>query len=204
MTQEILRWVTQDVFGSMSYGAIFALMAVESSAFPFPSEVVMVPAGMLVAQGKLDPFLALAAGTAGSLVGAWFNFYVLGRWLGLPFLRKYGKWVFFSEKDYAKSEALFLKNAHWYTFAGRLMPVVRQVISIPAGVFGMRALPFALLTSAGAGIWCAVLLALGYFFGERMVAVVAAFMTEFFAVLVLAGAGWAAWKFRAKIFRARK
>jgi len=172
MTQAVFDAVSAAV-GGLNYWTIFLLMAVESSAFPFPSEIVMLPAGYLVAQGRLDFWLATLAGASGSLVGAWFNYYVLGRWLGRPFLEKYGRWMFVPPEKLALAERYFRAGAVWYTFAGRLIPVVRQLISVPAGIFRMAPLPFSLLTLAGATLWCAVLVGAGWAFGERTVALFA-------------------------------
>lgn len=169
------------VFGGTGYGAVFFLMALESSVFPVPSEAVMIPAGYLAALGKLDPLLAIAAGGLGSVLGALANYYVLGRWLGKPFLEKYGKWVLVTPEKYARGEKLFLKGANFFTFVGRFIPVVRHVISIPAGIFRMPLAPFLLLTWIGSTLWCAVLVAAGWFFGEKMVA----FFTEFSSMTLL-------------------
>jgi membrane protein DedA with SNARE-associated domain len=89
---------------------------------------------------------------------------VLGRWLGKPFLEKYGKYILITPRKYKKTEDLFLKNSHIYTFIGRFIPVIRHLISIPAGIFLMRMKPFILLTFIGATLWCGILVALGYFF----------------------------------------
>ncbi|MBS9784063.1 DedA family protein [Candidatus Gracilibacteria bacterium] len=168
---EIIEQIRQ-FFGDLSYLDIFILMTIESSVFPFPSEVVMIPAGVSAAQGSINPFLAVLIGGLGSVLGAVLNYYILGRWLGRPFLQKYGKYVFVPEKTYKKSEALFQKNAVLYTFLARFIPAVRQVISIPAGIFQMKILPFIGATFVGASIWCGFLLGLGYFFGQSVMDIV--------------------------------
>ncbi|MFA6080174.1 MAG: DedA family protein [Candidatus Gracilibacteria bacterium] len=155
---------------SLGYFGIFILMAMESSIIPVPSELVMIPVGIAAAMnGGINPFLATFVGGLGSVVGALINYWVLGRWLGKPFLEKYGKYILITPRKYKKTEDLFLKNSHIYTFIGRFIPVIRHLISIPAGIFLMRMKPFILLTFIGATLWCGILVALGYFFGEDMI-----------------------------------
>ncbi len=152
----------------LGYGEIFFLMALESSLFPVPSELVMIPAGYLAAQGQLNPWLATLAGGLGSLFGASAN-YLLGRYVGRAFLLRYGKWFLINEAKYHEAEALFIRNANAATFVGRFIPVIRHLISLPAGTFGMALLPFALLTTLGATLWCGVLVLLGFYLGEPVI-----------------------------------
>lgn len=170
------NWLNE-ILSHLGYTEIFILMAIEASLFPLPSELVMVPAGFLAARGDLDPFLATLAGGSGSLFGAGAN-YLLGKYLGRGFLIRYGRYLLINRKAFDEAEALFLRNANLATFIGRLIPAVRQLISLPAGVFGMPVLPFAVLTTLGASIWCAVLVALGYFLGEPVIAVVSTYTHE--------------------------
>lgn len=167
----------KDVVSHLGYTEIIFLMALESSLFPVPSELVMIPAGYRAAQGELDPFLAALAGGFGSLVGASAN-YALGKYVGKAFLLNYGKYFLINEKTYHDAERLFLRNANVATFVGRFIPGVRHLISIPPGMFGMALAPFMLLTSLGATLWCGVLVALGYFFGQPVLAVVAEYTHE--------------------------
>ncbi|ROH91136.1 DedA family protein [Stagnimonas aquatica] len=166
-----VEWV-QSVVQHLGYTEIFFLMALESSLFPVPSELVMIPAGFRAAQGDLNPWLATLTGGLGSLLGASAN-YLLGRYVGRAFLLRYGKWFLINEAKYHEAEALFLKNAKLATFVGRFIPVIRHLISLPAGVFGMALLPFALLTTLGATLWCGVLVLLGYYLGEPTIRLVA-------------------------------
>lgn len=152
--------------GQMGYVGIFVMMFLESSFFPFPSEVAMIPAGYLASKGEMNLFLAWFAGTAGSVAGALFN-YAIGHRLGRPFLVRYGKYLFLSEESLEKVERFFERYGAASTFWGRLVPGVRQYISLPAGVGRMEVARFVLYTFLGAGIWCAVLVALGYFIGEN-------------------------------------
>lgn len=190
----------QGVLAHLGYGEIVFLMALESSLFPVPSELVMIPAGYRAAQGHLDPWLATLAGGLGSLIGASAN-YLLGKYVGKTVLLAYGKYLLISARTYHDAEALFLRNANMATFVGRFIPAVRHLISIPPGMFGMPLPPFVVLTTLGATLWCGVLVALGYFFGAPALKVVAAYTHEvgFAALAALAlFVIWFVWKHRAK------
>lgn len=165
-------------FGTIGYLDIFVLMAMESSIIPVPSELVMIPAGVLAAKNGIDPILATLVGWAGSVVGAFVNYWILGRWLGKPFLEKYGKYILITPAKYKRTEDLFLKNGNLYTFIGRLIPVVRHLISIPAGIFRMKMIPFVSITFIWATLWCGILVALGYFFWETVTDLTIKYMNE--------------------------
>lgn len=152
---------------------IFFFMTVESSFIPFPSEVVMIPAGFLAARGGLttgspmtDAAIAVLAGTVGSLAGAYINYY-LARGVGGPFLERYGKYFFLPAPKLRRAEEIFLQYGAGATFVCRLLPAIRQLISIPAGLSKMPLASFTLWTGLGAGIWVAVLTAIGYTLGKR-------------------------------------
>jgi membrane protein DedA with SNARE-associated domain len=162
---EIVTWVV-DTVRSLGYGGIFIMMFLESSFFPFPSEVVMVPAGYLAAKGEMNIFLAVFAGIAGSLAGAVFNYFLAIKY-GRAFITKYGKYIFFKEESLQKMENFFAKHGHISTFSGRLIPAIRQYISLPAGLAKMNLLKFSIYTSLGAGIWVLILTLLGYFMGHN-------------------------------------
>jgi membrane protein DedA with SNARE-associated domain len=178
------QWV-KEVVAQLGYTEIVFLMALESSLFPVPSELVMIPAGYRAAQGELNPFLAALCGGLGSLIGASAN-YALGKYVGKAFLLAYGKYFLISAKTFHDAEQLFLRNANVATFIGRFIPGIRHLISIPPGMFGMGLLPFALLTAFGATLWCGVLTALGYFFGQPVIEAVMAYTHEA-ALLALVG-----------------
>ena len=147
---------------------VFVFMTVESSFIPFPSEVVMIPAGFLAARGELgcgtpevQLALAVLAGIAGSLAGAYVN-YALSCWLGKPFLDKYGKYFFVRKDAMDRACELFNRYGAATTFVCRLVPVIRQLISIPAGIARMPLVPFSVFTGLGAGIWSLLLALTGY------------------------------------------
>lgn len=150
---------------------VFVFMAVESSFIPFPSEVVMIPAGFLAARGELGlaPAAALVAailvGILGSLLGAFVNYY-LALWVGKPFLLKYGKWFFVKPEPLNRACEVFNRYGAATTFVCRLIPVIRQLISIPAGISRMPLGSFALFTGLGAGIWSAILALIGFWLGR--------------------------------------
>jgi len=161
----VIDWLVQTI-GSMGYPGIFLLMALESSVIPIPSELVMPPAGYLAQQGQMNMVAAILCGTAGSLIGAYANYFA-AHFLGRPLILKYGKYVFITEEKFAKVETFFLKHGEISTFIGRLLPVIRHLISLPAGLAGMNHLKFSLYTLLGAGIWVTVLTCLGYFIGSN-------------------------------------
>lgn len=140
------------------------MMFLESSFFPFPSEVVMIPAGYLVFKGEMNAIIAVICGIAGSLAGALFNYYIALKF-GRDFLIRYGKYVFFTESTMQKMEAFFIKHGPMSTFVGRLITIIRQYISLPAGLARMNLVKFCLYTSLGAGIWVIILTLIGYYAG---------------------------------------
>jgi membrane protein DedA with SNARE-associated domain len=162
---ELINWLLITI-GAMGYPGIFLLMAMESSVIPVPSELVMPPAGYLAQQGEMSIFVAILCGTFGSLVGAYVNYFA-ARHLGRPLLLKYGRYVWITEEKFTRVETFFLRHGEISTFLGRLLPVVRHLISLPAGLSGMNHLRFSLYTLLGAGIWVTVLTYIGYFIGEK-------------------------------------
>ena len=151
---------------------IFVFMAIESSFVPFPSEVVMIPAGFLAARGELGvgspmaaAWIAIAVGVLGSLAGAFINYY-LALWVGKPFLEKYGKWFFLKPAALERACEVFNKYGAATTFVCRMVPAIRQLISIPAGIARMPLGSFTLFTALGAGVWTAILAFVGYGLGR--------------------------------------
>ncbi|WP_311337476.1 DedA family protein [Campylobacter ureolyticus] len=162
---EIITFIV-NLIESWGYLGIFCMMFLESSFFPFPSEVAMIPAGYLVFQGKMNIFLAFFAGTFGSLMGAIFNYY-LCYFFGRSLIEKYGKYVGIDDEKMQKFESFFKRHGEISTFNCRLIPGIRQYISLPAGLAKMNIFRFSLFTTLGAGIWVAILLGLGYFLGQN-------------------------------------
>ncbi len=126
----------------------------------------MIPAGFLAYQGKMNLGIAIASGIAGSLAGALFNYFLAARY-GRPFLLKYGRYFFLKPESLQKLEDFFARHGDISTFNGRLIPGIRQYISMPAGLAGMQLGKFSLYTVLGAGIWVTVLALLGYYLGAN-------------------------------------
>lgn len=161
----LINWLVETI-GNMGYTGIISLMFLESSFFPFPSEVVMPPAGYLAWKGDMSLFLVLLSGIFGSILGALFNYWVAVK-LGRPFLLRWGKYFFISPESIQKADDFFLKHGHISTLVGRLIPVIRQYISLPAGIARMPLKTFTIFTTLGAGVWVCVLTFMGYLLGEH-------------------------------------
>lgn len=160
--QAIADWYV----GHINYGTVVLLMAVESSFIPFPSEIIIPPAAWKAAQGDLNVFLVVLAGSAGALIGALFNYY-LALFLGRPVIyrlanTRLANMILITPDNVAKSEAYFLRFGNGSTFIGRLVPAVRQLISIPAGLAKMKVPAFIFYTVLGSTLWNVILAALGY------------------------------------------
>lgn len=163
---KVVQWYGHNV----SYGAVGALMAVESSFVPFPSEIVIPPAVMVAADpatpNDMKIWLIVLVGTLGALIGAYIN-YFLSRWLGRPIIYKFvdskmGHALRLSGEKMERAEQYFNDHGVVSTFVGRLIPVIRQLISIPAGLSKMNIGTFTFFTFLGAAIWNCVLGLLGY------------------------------------------
>lgn len=155
-----------DIVGDLGYLGIVFMMFLESSFFPFPSEVVVTPAGYLASQGEMDLGLVIGSGILGSILGALFNYWIAIR-LGRPFILKYGPYVGLTEKAFVKVERFFQDHGEISTFVGRLIPGIRQYISFPAGLGRMNVPRFCFFTGLGAGIWVTILAIIGYLVGNN-------------------------------------
>jgi len=175
VTETLIQYIEVGAELGRTWGPliVLVLMAVESSFIPFPSEVVMIPAGFMAARGEFlppDPHLglivAIVAGVLGSLLGAFVN-YGLSLRLGRPFLYRYGRYFFLPAAALERAEEVFRRHGEITTFVCRLIPAVRQLISIPAGLSRMQFGRFALFTGLGAGIWVVILCLAGYAMGQE-------------------------------------
>lgn len=165
MLDQVTIWLVHTVH-HWGYPGIVALMFLESSFFPFPSEVVIPPAGYLAFRGEMSLWLAIASGVGGSLLGAIFNYWLALRY-GRPFFEKYGRYLLVSRKALDKADLFFARHGHISTFVGRLLPGIRQYISLPAGLTRMNFFLFCIFTALGAGIWVIILGLAGYWFGQN-------------------------------------
>lgn len=174
MTDLLIQYISAAaaVAGTWGLVLVFVFMTIESSFIPFPSEVVMIPAGFLAARSAMplgDPAMdmaaAIVAGTAGSLAGAYVNYFLFA-WLGSPFLERYGKYFGLPPAKLHRAEQIFREYGAGATIVCRLLPAIRQLISIPAGIARMPLMLFSVCTTVGAGIWVAVLAFIGFYLGR--------------------------------------
>lgn len=155
----------------LNYWTITLLMAIESSFIPFPSEVVVPPAAWKSSSdSNMNVFLVVFFATLGANIGALINYY-LSRWLGRPIIYKFansriGHMCLIDEEKVKRAEDYFAEHGALSTFIGRLIPAVRQLISIPAGLSRMKLSTFVLYTTLGAGIWNSILAAIGYYLSK--------------------------------------
>ncbi len=152
--------------GDMGYWGIFLLMFLESTFFPFPSEIIMIPAGYLAFKGEMNIYIVVLVGILGSVAGALLNYY-LAISFGRVFILRYGKYFFIKEQTLDKLESFFNTHGEISTFTGRLIPGIRQLISLPAGLARMNVAKFSFYTALGAGIWVIVLVVVGYVVGSN-------------------------------------
>jgi len=155
----------------MGYWGVVLLMAIESSFIPFPSEVVIPPAAYLASKGEMNVYLVIVAGVVGSLLGAFFNYYLaltLGRKLVFSLAgHRFAKYFLIDQRKIEKAEKYFVDHGSVSTFIGRLVPAIRQLISIPAGFARMNLKKFFIFTALGSGTWTIILAILGYQFGAN-------------------------------------
>ena len=156
-----------DLIQHMGYPGIVFLMTLESSVFPIPSELVMPQAGYLVSLGTMSMPVVIILGVIGSWLGALLN-YAVAMWLGRPFFLKYGKYFFCPAEKFAMVERFFQAHGEISTFTGRLIPVVRHLISIPAGLTRMKMSHFILFTGIGSAIWVSILTYIGFLCGKNI------------------------------------
>jgi membrane protein DedA with SNARE-associated domain len=161
----VTGWIADliDAFGAL--GVAF-LMALENLFPPIPSELILPFAGFLVGQGELGFLPVLVASTAGSLFGA-LVLYALGRWGGRNLILRYGRFLRVKEADLDRAEGWFDRYDEWVVLFGRMVPGVRSVVSIPAGMLGTPFVRFVLLTTAGSAAWNALLLGAGWYLGDN-------------------------------------
>ena len=179
-----------DLVHNLGYLGIFLGMTLESSFFPFPSEAVLIPAGALAAQGKMTILTSFLMGTLGSLAGALINYFLalfLGRRTVDYLVEKYGKFLFLNKEKLRKSDLYFKSHGEITTFVGRLIPVVRQLISLSAGFSKMNLWRFILYTVLGAGIWSMVLVLVGFYFGTNFSWTAVIIFVIIFVLLIVFG-----------------
>lgn len=208
MVANILHWYD----AHMNYYAVGALMTVESSFIPFPSEVVIPPAVYVASNPEsasgMKIWIIVLFGTIGAMLGAFINYY-LSRWLGRPIIykfvdSKFGHMLLLSGEKMEKAENYFNKHGNISTLIGRMVPVVRQLISIPAGLAKMNVGAFALYTFIGAFIWNCILAALGWLAYRAADPTVIKRYSHILSILLIALLGIAVVWFVAKALLKRK
>jgi membrane protein DedA with SNARE-associated domain len=161
----VTTWITH-VISSMGYTGVALLMAIESAAIPLPSEIIMPFAGFLVESGRFSLWGLALAGAIGSTVGSYATYY-LGFYGGRKLIQKYGHWIHISETELAWTEKFFERLGPLSTFVGRILPVFRTFISIPAGIAKVPLIPFLIYAFVGSFIWSYFLAWLGFRLGEH-------------------------------------
>jgi len=206
MFTAVINWVLGITHG-LGYLGIVVLMAIESSFLPLPSEVIIPPAAWLASTGQFNIFLIVIFGVIGSVIGASIN-YVISMWLGRLVIyklsdHKVAHFFRINRHQVEKAEAFFLKDANYSTFIGRLIPVIRHLISIPAGFSKMPFGKFIIFTFLGSLVWVSILAALGYFAGANQ-ALLASYFTEIKWGLLIIGAIWLYFTFIRKRKKVKK
>jgi membrane protein DedA with SNARE-associated domain len=163
---EFIANIATAFIDKIGYAGVFALMTMESMVFPVPSEAVMPFAGFLIAEGKLTFAWVILVSTIGSIVGSLVS-YFMGAWGGRPFIDKFGRYLLLDRRDLEFTERFFKKHGTVTIFVSRFIPVVRHLISIPAGTGRMPLLPFAIYTVIGAALWNAFLTVAGYYLRQK-------------------------------------
>ena len=193
----VAAWIVA-VISAAGYAGVAGLMAVESACVPLPSEVIMPFAGYLASTGRFSLALAATAGAVGCNIGSTLA-YAVGARGGRPLVERWGRYVLLSPADLDRAERFFRRFGGPAVLVGRLLPVVRTFIALPAGIARMPQLPFQLYTFAGSWPWCYALAYVGFLLGEqwdsdpRLRAVMHRFDLAIVALLVL-GLGWFAWR----------
>ena len=190
LTELVIK--TIDAFG---YFGVALLMALESAAIPIPSEVIMPFSGFLVSQEKMTLLGAALAGALGSVLGSW-AIYELARYGGRPLLEKYGKYILISKSHLDSTDRFFQKYGMWATFLGRMLPVFRTYISIPAGLAKIDLKKFLTLCFIGSFIWSYFLAWLGVLFGEHWEKIkdYMHYISIAILILVISWISWWFWK----------
>ena len=188
-------WV-QEIIAQGGYLGLFLLMFGETVFPPIPSEVIMSMAGLQVAKGHMSLTFAIVAGSAGAMLGniAW---YLAARGLGIarlkPLIDRYGRWLTMKWAEVDRGERWFRRHGHLFVCVGRMLPTIRSLVSIPAGLMRMRFVPFVLWSSVGTIGWSAMLATGGWILGTRFAEMEAWLGFASTLLLVMMG-GWYLWR----------
>ncbi len=196
--EAFLHWLVEFVH-HFGYAGIFIMSFLESTFAPIPSEVTMIPAGVLVQQGHMNFFIVVILATLGAVAGSLFNYY-LAYYLGRRFFYAYGKYFFFTHEKIDKLDKFFVLHGDVSTFTGRLIPGVRHFIAFPAGLAHMDLKKFCIYTGLGSGIWMTILTAVGYLIGDNkeLLHRLMPYITGAVVLIVVAGVVFYMWNGRRK------
>jgi membrane protein DedA with SNARE-associated domain len=183
MLEQFATWVTH-IVETVGYPGLFTLIVLESTLVPIPSELVMPFAGYLAMQGKFSLTVIVVINSVAALTGSGISYWI-GAVGGRPLLVKYGKFAGLRAKDLERTESFFSRHGKATILIGRFLPVIRHIISVPAGVARMPLVPFFTQTFIGATIWGTTLILIGYELGERFLGIA----TKLKHVDLLVGAG---------------
>ena len=151
---------------SLGYIGIFIMTLIESTFVPIPAEITLIPAGYIVAEGKMNALIVLFCSTCGTVIGSLLNYFI-ARYYGRDLLLRYGNYFFMTQKRLESIELFFEKHGAISTFSGRMLPGLKHVISFPAGLAKMNLSKFVIYTALGGSIWNAILITLGYYIGQN-------------------------------------
>ena len=163
--EQIINFILE-IASAWGYFGIIFLMTLESCFIPFPSEIVMIPAGFLASKNELNIWLSILCGVIGSVFGALINYFICYFW-GKKLILKYGKFFGITDEKFTKFENFFNRHGEFSTLSCRLIPGIRQYISMPAGLAKMKLKNFIIFTALGSTIWVSILVFLGYFLGQN-------------------------------------
>jgi membrane protein DedA with SNARE-associated domain len=194
ITEFLATYITAFI-DKTGYASVFVFMVMESMVFPVPSEAVMPFAGFLIATERFSFFGVIAASTVGSIVGSLLSYY-LGLYGGKPVIDRYGKYLLLDRRDLEITERFFSKRGDIAIFISRFVPVVRHLISIPAGIGRMNLVKFVIYTVVGAGMWNAFLAVVGFYLRQRWELVMKYSKTVDIVVLVILVAIFALFVYR--------
>lgn len=197
MFDSIGQWAA-DVLGALGSIGLLFLMVAENLFPPIPSEAILPLAGFLVGRGELGGVQAILASTAGSVLGA-FILYALGRWGGRAVVLRYGRMLRVTEADLVRAEGWFERYGDAVVLFGRMVPLGRSVVSIPAGMLKMPVWRFTVLTTIGSALWNMLLVGTGWFLGanwERVSAIVGSISNVVFLIALVAVVVFAVYWFR--------
>jgi membrane protein DedA with SNARE-associated domain len=186
----------------LGYAGMAIGLVVDSFGIPIPSEVLLAVGGALAATGQFELWIVFVLGVSAQLVGGLIG-YAIGRYGGLPFLEKYGKYVFISKKDLNKTHDAFVKYGIWMTMAGRCIPVIRGLIAYPAGIARMRLDTFIIFTTLGSAVWTALFVWLGYTLGENL-GVIDDYLHELSILIVVVMVVAIIWHFRSHLKKLKR